>query len=102
MTIALFLTSGFSQANIRLNTETIINQSLKQSSLPLSVIGINETNSLNVTNLNYNYSSAPLNIDPVSLDTLNSTIYKHPDMTGFFFLPPNDTGQDQIAVSDLK
>ena len=63
------LTSGFSQSNLRLNTETIINQIPKQSSLPASVTGINETNSLNKTNLINNSSSAPLNTNPISLDT---------------------------------
>ena len=84
VTITSILTSYFSQSNIRLNTETIINQVPKQSSPPVSVTGINETNSLNVTNSYYNYSSAPLNTDTNSLDTLNSTTYKQPDLSRFF------------------
>ena len=97
--IAFVLTSGFSQANFRINTETSVNQGLKQSPFPASEIRINETNDLNVVNSS-SYSSAPLNTDPVSIDTLDSTTYNPPDMSGFFFLPSDNTGQDQVAVSD--
>lgn len=85
VTLTLILTSYFLQPNFRVNTETIINQVPKQSSPPVSVTGINETNSLNATNSYYNYSSAPLNTDTISLDTLNSTTYKQPDLSRFFF-----------------
>jgi hypothetical protein len=99
VTIAFVLSSGFSQSKNRINTETII-QGLKQPTLPTSVISINETNSLNSTN-SY-YSSTPPKKDLVSLDTLNSTVYDYPDMSGFFFLPPDKTQQGQITGSDLS
>ncbi len=97
ITTAFFLTSGFSQANLKMNTEEIVNQNLKQSLFPSSTTTINETNSLNATNSFNNYSSAPLKTDSVSLNTLNSTTYEHLDMTGFFFLSLDSAGQGQIV-----
>ena len=101
VTIAFVLSSGFSQSKNRINTEAII-QGLKQPTLPTSVTSINETNSLNSTNSYSNYSSTPPKKDLVSLDTLNSTVYEHPDMSGFFFLPPDKTQQGQITGSELS
>jgi hypothetical protein len=102
VTICLVLTSGFSRSNIKTNTKMIIDQGLQQSVLPVTIKGINETNSLNVTNSYHNYTSAPLNTDPVPLDTLNFTTYSHPDMSGFFFSPSYNTDQTQIAESDTN
>jgi hypothetical protein len=90
ITIFFASTSFFSQSNIGLNTETIINQAPKQSSPPVNVTGKNETNSLNATNPYYNYSSTPINAGPVSLDPLNSTTYKQPDLPQIFFSFPNN------------
>ena len=94
--ISMVFMSGFSQSNSRLNTETVI-QGLKQPGLSTNPISNNETNSLNTTNSYNNNSTSTLKTDPVSLNTLNSTTYEHPDMTGFFFLPADNTGQGQIA-----
>jgi hypothetical protein len=100
--IALFLMSGFSKANIGFDFETIINQSLRQTPNSLSPIGINETNSLNETNLNYNYSSAPINADSVSINTSGSTVFEHLDTSGFFFLPPSNTFHGQMVGTTLN
>jgi hypothetical protein len=100
VTTAIILTSGFTQSNIRINSETIINQGLQQSVLPVSIKDINETNNLNATSSYYNNTLETLNTDPVPLDTLNSTIYNYPDMSGFFFSPSYNVGQDQITGSN--
>src|SRR5665647_356481 len=86
-TIAFVLTSGFSQSIIGVSTETKINQVGKQSSLPVSLIAINETNNLNATNSHSDYSSTTLKTDPISV---NTTTYKQPDRPRvFLFLPKN-------------
>jgi hypothetical protein len=90
VTIVFALASFFSQSNIRLNTETIIYQVPKQSFPPESLTGTTETNSLNATNSAYNYSSAPLKTDPISLETLKPVGYNPPDLyRSFFSLPLN-------------
>jgi hypothetical protein len=104
--ITSLLPGYFAQSNIGLNTETIINQVPKQSSPPESLTCINETNSLNATNSCYNYSSAPLKTDPVSLDTLKPAGYKPPDPhLSFFSLPFNlyvSLTADPISLDSSK
>jgi hypothetical protein len=102
VTIALVLTRSFSQSDLKITTAEIVNQSLKQSSPSVGMTGINETNILTVANSYYNYSAAPLNTNSVSLNTVNSTVYNHPDMSGFFFLPPDTTVLGQLGGSDLN
>src|SRR5665647_3071243 len=89
-TIAFVLTSGFSQSIIGVNTETKNNQVAKQSSLPLSLTAINETNNLNATNSHSDYSSTTLKTDPISINTINTTTYKLPDRARVFLFLPND------------
>ncbi len=84
---SLFLLSGLSQANNRANNEVIVNQDLNQSTLSAGITVVNDMNIVNVTNSYSNDSLAPINTNPVSLDTLASTTYTHLDMTGFFFSP---------------
>ncbi len=107
ITTTSILTSCFLQSSFRSNIGTIINQVPKQSSISITVIGINETNSLNVTNLSYNSSSAQLNTDPISLDISKFSTYTHdgysvqpPDMTQFYFSFPDNTNQDQATGID--
>jgi len=107
VTIASVLTSCFLQSNFRTNTDTIVNQVSKKSDLPISVTDVNETDSLDTANSDNNYSSAPLNTDPISLDTLKFTTYNYggypvqqPDLTQFVFSFPDNTDQGQIAGSD--
>jgi hypothetical protein len=82
VTIAFVLTNCSSQSNIRLNTQTIINLVPKQVSHPANATGINQTDSLNVTN-SYLNSSAPLNSDSIPSTILNSTTYNQPDPAQF-------------------
>ena len=100
LTIAYALSNGFSRSNIRTNTSAIVNQGLKQPTTPTSVVGFNETSSLNATNSYLNNSFAQINNDPVPLDTFNSTTYSHLDMSGFFFPPSFIVGQSQITGLD--
>jgi hypothetical protein len=79
VTMVFAFSSFFSNSNNGLNTETIINQVPKQSSPPTNVSGLNESNSLNETNSTYNYSSAPVNTDSISLDPLNSIANEQTD-----------------------
>ena len=88
VTIAFVLTSFLSQSNMELNAQITTNQEPKQRPLPIRGTATNETNSLNEVNSNYNYSSASLNTDPISLDTLKSTTYKPPDLPRIFFALP--------------
>jgi hypothetical protein len=98
VTIALVLTSWFSQSNIKTNAETTIGQIAKQASLPMSVMEINETNRLNVSNSLINYL-APNNRDTVSLDTSKFPAYNPPDLSQFIFSLLDRTNQDQMAGS---
>lgn len=66
--ITAVLMNFFSQSSFRLNIDAI-RQIPKLSALPISVIGINETNILNETKLDYNSSSAQLNKNSISSDT---------------------------------
>lgn len=97
---SLFLISGFLQAKNRTNSDAIFNQDLNQSTLSAGIAVINDMNIVNVNNSYSNNSLAPINIDPVSLDTPSSTTYNHLDMTGFFFSPLVSTDQDQKASPD--
>ena len=100
VTISFVLTSSFSQSKDTINAETVI-KGLKQPTLSMSVIGINETNSLNATN-SYSDSFSTLKKDLVSLNTLNSTVHGNLDQPGFFFLTPDKTQQGQTIESDLN
>jgi hypothetical protein len=98
--ISLVPASGFFQADLKTNTLLAVDQSLKQSSPSFSIVGINETNSLNAINSYYTFSSMPPNIDSVSMDATSSTLYSRPDMSGFFFIPPNINSRGQMDGSD--
>jgi hypothetical protein len=98
VTIAFVLTSWFSQSNIRTNAETTINQIAKQSSPPVNVTKINETNQLNVANSFINYSTLN-NRDTASLDASNFPAYNPPDLSQFIFSLLDNINQDQIIGS---
>jgi hypothetical protein len=98
--VASILTNGFSQFNSRTNTEAIILQGLKQSATPTNAtnaVSINETKSLNATNSYDSYAFVSINTTPLNI--VNSTPFSHPDMSGFFFRPPDNICQGQIAES---
>jgi hypothetical protein len=96
ITFVFVLTSCFPQSNIKANTETSVNQNLKNSSFPMSARNINETNHINVTSFSITNSSATNNSDNILLDTSNSTKYSQPDLSQFIFAI-----QDQITESDV-
>jgi hypothetical protein len=103
---ASILTSYYSKSNIKLNTQTIFNQELKQPSPSIIGAGINQTSSLNVTNSYFNSSSAPLVTGPISLNASKSTPFKQADLNQLFFFirnnpypPPNP---DPISLDASK
>ena len=98
VTIALVATSYFSQSNGRLNTETRINQTPKQSAPPESVTEINETNSLNATSPPYNNNSTLLETNTAPSAALTSITYRV-QYVPRFFSPPN-IYLDQIVQPD--
>ena len=100
VTMAFVFTGGFSKSNYRTPIETITIQGLKQSNPPKSAISINETQSLNITNSYSINSSGPVNIIPVLSDTSPPKSNNYPDMTGFFFLPQDNTHQGEIIGSE--
>jgi hypothetical protein len=108
VTIISVLTSGFSQSSFRLNTDAITSQVPKQSSFPINVKSINETNVLNETNLMYNSASTQLETKPISLDTLkfNSSAYggysiQQTDMAQVYFSFSDNINQEQTTGSDV-
>ena len=87
VTIAFVLTSYLPQSNTELNAQKITNQEPKQSPLPIRVTTTNETKNFNETILNY--PSESLKTDPISLNTLEATTYRQPELPRIFFALPN-------------
>jgi hypothetical protein len=96
----IVLTSGVLQPDFKKNTDTIVNQIPIQSSLPIFLTDINETDSLNLAIPYNNNSSTPPTTIPRFLETLKSASNKQPNPTRFFFSFPDNTNQDQITESD--
>src|SRR5271157_5472209 len=80
--IALNPVTFFSKSKNETNLETIINQTPKPSALQASSLGINQTDSLNLTNSSTNFSAAP-KTNPASANTQSPAVYDYPDMSGF-------------------
>jgi hypothetical protein len=100
VTVAFVLTSSFSKSINRTSTETIITQGQTQPTLPVSGIGNNETNILNVTNSYKNDSFSQFNSNSISPDSLNYTAYKLQDLSGFFVSLADNTNEGKTAESD--
>ena len=106
LTITSVLASFFIKPDSRTNTDAIINQPPKQSPLPATDIGKNQTNSSNTTNPPYDDSSKPSTNNPTSFATLTSTTYTPPSRNSFFSLFPNNlyapVSADPISLDNSK
>jgi hypothetical protein len=106
VTITSVLASFFIKPDSRTNTDAIINQPPKQSPLPATDTGKNETNSSNATNSLYHASSKPSTTNSPSFATSTSTTYTPPSRNSFFSLLPNNlyapVSADPISLDNSK
>jgi hypothetical protein len=103
MAITSIQTSYFSHSTlIFVKNSPTINHVSKQSSLPITLTNINETNSLNETNSYFNFSSTRPITDPISTESVNFTAYEQPDLSQFFFSLPVNTNQGQMTGLDTN
>jgi hypothetical protein len=101
VTITLALSTDFSKSKNETNFEAIINQTPKPSPLQASSVGINQTDSLNLTNSYTNFFAAP-KTDTASVNTQSPVVYDYPDMSESLSFLSLNTVQGQIAGSDVN
>ena len=100
VTIFSILTTLFLQPTCRINTQTTLNQSPKKSSIPTRLTDLNETtNRMEASNSYINYSLAPNNPTPISLDDPKSSTNKQPDPNQLFYSFLHNINHDQTAAS---
>jgi hypothetical protein len=97
--IMTILVSCLTQPNFIANSDAIIDDP-KQSSLSTNTLVDNQTDTMNVTNLQNNYSSTNVITVPIFADTVNSTTYEQSDPNQFFSSILYDTIQGQSVGSD--
>ena len=108
LVIVVSTLTSFSESNSRMNTDKVINQMPKQSSIPTSLVDLNQTNRVNVAYFELNFSISPSIAAPI----LEAVTNEQPDLTqdaydAFAFLAPqigftfpDNRNQGQMAESD--